>query len=44
MNNTESFVKERGIITDLPETGYIEELIDDDYRSKSFIWFYGEQL
>lgn len=39
-----SFAKERNIKTDLPETGYIEELFDEDYYVKSYIWFYGEQL
>ncbi len=38
-----SFAKERNIKTDLPETGYIEELQDEDYNCKSYIWFYGEQ-
>lgn len=37
-----SFAKERGIVTNLPEIGYIEELYDEDWYEKSFIWFYGE--
>lgn len=37
-----SFAKERGILTNLPEKGYIEELHDEDWCNKSFIWFYGE--
>ena len=37
-----SFAKDRGIVTMLPEIGYIEELNDEDYQTKSYIWFYGE--
>ncbi len=39
-----SFAKERNIETRLYETGYIEELFDEDYNCKSYIWFYGEQM
>lgn len=42
IKNERSFTKERGIVTDLLEIGYIEELYDDDWYGKSFIWFYGE--
>ena len=42
MDDKRSFVKERGIVTELPEIGYIEELNDEDYQTKSYIWFYGE--
>ena len=35
-----SFAAERGIITDLTEVGYIEELVEDDYRHRSYLWFY----
>lgn len=37
-----SFAKERGIVTELPEIGYIEQLNDEDYHTKTYIWFYGE--
>ncbi|MBQ4522085.1 MAG: DUF3916 domain-containing protein [Lachnospiraceae bacterium] len=39
-----SFAKERGIETELPEVGYVEEFFDEDYNTKSYIWFYGECL
>ncbi len=42
IKNKYSFVKERGILTKLPEIGYIEEIDEEDYRTKSYIWFYGE--
>lgn len=42
IKNERSFAKERGIVTNLPEIGYIEELYDEDWYEKSFIWFYGE--
>ena len=42
MNNDYSFAKARGIVTELSEIGYIEELNDEDYNIKSQIWFYGE--
>ena len=42
VDDKRSFVKERGIVTELPEIGYIEELNDEDYQTKSYIWFYGE--
>ena len=44
IKNKRSFAKERGIVTHLPEIGYIEELDDEDYHTKSYIWFYGEWL
>ncbi len=37
-----SFMKERNIKSSLPEAGYIEELNDEDYSCRSYIWFYGE--
>lgn len=37
-----SFAKGRGIITELSERGYIEDLNDEDFCVKSQIWFYGE--
>ena len=43
MDDKRSFAKER-IVTDLPEIGYIEELNDEDYYAKSYIWFYGEWI
>lgn len=39
-----SFIKERGILIELPETGYVEKIDDYNYRRNSLIWFYGEQL
>ncbi len=42
MDKKYSFAKERGIVTELPEIGYIEELNDEDYHTKTHIWFYGE--
>lgn len=42
IKNENSFSKEREIVTKLPEIGYIEELHDEDYYAKSYIWFYGE--
>lgn len=42
MDGKRSFAKERGIVTELREIGYIEELNDEDYYAKSYIWFYGE--
>jgi hypothetical protein len=42
MNNDYSFAKARGIVMELSEIGYIEELNDEDYNIKSQIWFYGE--
>ncbi len=42
IENEHSFAKERGIVTKLPEIGYIEEHNDEDYYAKSYIWFYGE--
>lgn len=44
IKNQRSFAKERGITTQLPEIGYIEELDDEDWYAKSYIWFYGEWL
>ena len=44
VKENKSFAKERGIATALPEKGYIEELFDEDYHTKSYIWFYGEWL
>lgn len=44
MDDKRSFAKERGIMTKLPEIGYIEELNDEDYYTKSNIWFYGEWI
>ena len=37
-----SFATKRGIKTDLKEVGYIEDLVEEDYTHRSFIWFYGE--
>lgn len=31
-------------MTKLPEIGYMEELHDEDWYEKSYIWFYGEWL
>lgn len=43
LNSAESFVKSRGIVTDLSEKGYTEILCDEDgCISKSQLWFYGE--
>ena len=44
VDDKRSFAKERGIMTKLPEIGYIEELNDEDYYTKSNIWFYGEWI
>ena len=44
VDDKSSFARERGIVTELPEIGYIEELNDDDYYVKSYIWFYGEWI
>ena len=44
MDDKRSFAKERRIVTGLPEIGYIEELNDEDYYVKSYIWFYGEWM
>lgn len=41
-NNVQSFAKSRKIDTDLNEKGYLEIYIDDDFVSKSNLWFYGE--
>ncbi len=42
IESNDSFAKGRGIITELSERGYIEELNDENYSVKSQIWFYGE--
>jgi hypothetical protein len=39
-----SFVGERMIKTSLSEFGCIQEIIDEDYYYKGFLWFYGELL
>lgn len=44
VDDKRSFAKERGIMTELPEIGYLEELNDEDYCAKSHIWFYGEWI
>lgn len=44
IDGDKSFAKGRGIVTKLPEIGYIEELYDEDWYAKSYIWFYGEWL
>lgn len=37
-----SFAFEHNIKTALIETGYIEDLVDEDFTHRSFIWFYQE--
>jgi hypothetical protein len=37
-----SFVGERMIKTSLDEFGCVQEIIDEDYYYKGFLWFYGE--
>lgn len=44
VDDKRSFAKERGIVTELSEIGYMEELNDEDYYAKSYIWFYGELI
>lgn len=44
LDSSRSFAKERGIVTELPEVGYIEEINDGDSYTKTQIWFYGECL
>lgn len=43
IENDKSFAKERNIKTRLSETGCIEELFDEDYCCRSYIWFYSQQ-
>lgn len=38
------YLKDNAIVTKLPEIGYMEELHDEDWYEKSYIWFYGEWL
>ena len=35
-----SFAAERGIKTKLTESGYLEELMDEDFTYRGFLWFY----
>lgn len=39
-----SFVQKRNIKNLLPERGYYEKLVDEDYVYNQEIWFYGELL
>ena len=36
----EAFAAERGIRTELLETGYLEEIIDEDSSYRGFLWIY----
>ena len=36
------YLKDNAIVTKLPEIGYMEELHDEDWYEKSYIWFYVE--
>ena len=38
------YLKDNAIVTKLPEIGYMEELHNEDWYEKSYIWFYGEWL
>lgn len=44
IKNERSFAKERGIATNLPEIGYIEELYDDDWMGNFLSGFMGNGL
>ena len=37
-----SLAADRGIKTELTETGYVEEIIDEDYSYRDLLWFYSE--
>ena len=38
-----SFAKDRNIKTSLVETGFIEDLVDEDFTHRSYIWVYAEE-
>ncbi|WP_442870357.1 DUF3916 domain-containing protein [Anaerocolumna sp. AGMB13025] len=44
IDNNRSLIKvyDLCIPNDFIESGYIEEIVDDDFKSKSEIWFIGE--
>ena len=37
-----SFIQERHIVSALKEKGYYETIIDEDFTSKTTLWFYGD--
>lgn len=37
-----SFIQDRHIVSDLKEKGYYETIIDEDFTSKTTLWFYGD--
>lgn len=44
IENTKSFVKTRGIETNLVETCYEEKIKEKDETHISYLWYYGEQV
>lgn len=38
-----SFAAERNITTGLQEFGFVEDLVDEDFEHRSYIWFYMDQ-
>lgn len=41
-NQDKSFIQDRHIVSGLKEKGYYETIIDEDFTSKTTLWFYGD--